>query len=206
MVRAHEAPWRVPIERAWLDARRRDVRLIRSVREIAALHLAGEHVEPVFLAPGGEPVPDEEARALGAELAPAVAALSRGTGAHARALIAEIRASRKTEGEQVDDVLAAVYRGHAAGSDSEDVIDPFLDTFEGWLSPDGVAKVDLLFDRVDLDRAPASLGIVLLATTRLTRTRFAHREAFVERLRAWLVGREGRTAKQVDTMLRGLLG
>lgn len=110
----------------------------------------------------------------------------------------------KSDTEQVDELLKVAYDATARGVPSRDVLDAVLDTFEDWLKPDRVARVDLLFDRVDLDRAPESLGILLLATTRLTRASFARREAFIQRLRSWFVGRSGRTEQDVDSMLRGL--
>ncbi len=80
--------------------------------------------------------------------------------------------------------------------------------FTGWkdvdLTAKGVAKVDLVFDTVDLDRVPPTLGILLLAMTRLARDSFERRAPFIERLRTWLIGRDGRTARDVDDMLRGL--
>lgn len=110
----------------------------------------------------------------------------------------------ESDAEQVDDLLKLTYEALARGVRSRDVADAFLDTFDRWLTRDGVARVDLLFDRVDLDRAPESLGILLLATTRLTREHFARREAFFQRLSGWFIGRSGRTERDVDIMLRGL--
>ncbi len=104
----------------------------------------------------------------------------------------------------VDAVLDDVYRAHAQGQPAEDILDTFLGTLECWLTLTGIAEVNLLFDRVDLARAPGSLGLLLLATTRLTREHFARRDAFVNRLRAWLIGRDGRTERAVDDVLRGL--
>ncbi len=138
-------------------------------------------------------------------LEPMVRELARGRAAHARQTIAELEASHKSDAEQVDDLLEALYLGRAKAGRSREVLEAFLDTFERWLNRDGVAKVDMLFERVVLDRAPDSLGILLLATTRLTREHFGRRDTFIERLRGWLVGRAGRTERDVDNMLRGLL-
>lgn len=110
----------------------------------------------------------------------------------------------ETDAEQVGDLLKRTYEAHEQGGGFKEVLDALLDTFDRWLNVDGIARVDLLFDRVDLDRAPESLGILLLASTRLTRAYFARREAFVQRLTSWLIGRSGRTEQDVERMLRGL--
>jgi len=149
-------------------------------------------------------LPEKQELALRDEVEGAIRELVDGRAAHAQRTIAELEASRKSDAEQVDDLLRVAYEAHARGVRSRAVLDALLDTFERWLTPDGVARVDLLFDHVDLDRAPESLGILLLATTRLTRAHFAHREPFVERLRKWLIGRSRRTEQDVDNMLRGL--
>ena len=103
----------------------------------------------------------------------------------------------------VVDSLLALYGAHARGEPG--AIDAFLDDFERWLTPDGIAMVDALFERIDLGLAPEPIGILLLAMTRLTRTQFGQREAFAKRLGRWLLGRSGRTQQDVDSMLRGLL-
>lgn len=177
---------------------------VSRVRAIAALRRVGCVVEPRFIDMEGAPVSEEHAIALREEVEPAIRELADGRVEHARRTIAEIDAGRKTDEEQVDDLLEAVYRAHSRGERPRDVLDTFLDTFERWLTPDGVAKVDALFDRIDLDRAPESAGIVLLATTRLTRAHFQRRDAFIGRLKGWLLGRSGRTEMDVETILRGL--
>lgn len=106
--------------------------------------------------------------------------------------------------EQVDGLLERLYAAQSRGEPSSEALDAFLDTFETWLASEGLAKVDGLFSRVDLDRAPEALGILLLATTRLTRSHFVERDAFLERLASWLVGRNGRTPEDVNKMLEGL--
>lgn len=116
----------------------------------------------------------------------------------------DLEAWRRSDAARVDDLLDVVYRAHARGEDSVDVLDVLLDTIEPWLSRDGVARMDLLLDHVDLDRAPESFGVLLLATTRLTRAHFVRRDAFIERLRRWLVGRSGRREQDVDQMLQRL--
>jgi hypothetical protein len=186
------------------SARRRQRDFVRRMRGIAALRHAGRVVEPVFTDDRGAPVPEEQAAPLRAIVEPAVRELADGGAAHARRTLAEIEASRKSDAEQVEDLLATVYRAHAQGHPSREVLDTLLDTFERWLTRDGVRKVDRLFEQVDLDRAPEALGLLLLATTRLTRENFARREAFVERLGRWLVGRSGRSQQDVDNILRGL--
>jgi hypothetical protein len=106
--------------------------------------------------------------------------------------------------QPVLDLLAALYASREHREPDADALSVFFDTFEGWLTAKGVAKVDLVFDRVDLDRVPPTLGILLLAMTRLTRDSFKRRAPFIERLRTWLIGRDGRTAQDVDNMLQGL--
>jgi hypothetical protein len=161
-------------------------------------------VEPTFTDDQGARLPEKEELALRAEVESAIRELADGSEAHAQRTIADLEASRRSDPEQVDDLLNVTCEAHARGARSRDVLDAFLDTFERWLTPEGVARVEMLFDRVDLDRAPDSLGVLLLATTRLTRDHFARREAFVERLRRWLIGRAGRTERDVDVLLRGL--
>jgi hypothetical protein len=174
------------------------------MRAIAALRRVGCITEPSFVDDDGTKVPDERASALRAEVEPAICELATGRAAHARRTIEALDASRKSEAEQVDDYLDAIYGAHARGDRSRDVLDGLLDTLERWLTQDGIAKVDRLFDRIELDRAPESAGILLLATTRLTRAHFHRRDAFIERFQRWLVGRAGRTEEDVATILRGL--
>ena len=204
MLPANEPIRKVDVPADILSAGRRDRGLVRPARKIATLRRAGVVAEPRVTDEQGAPVSGERAQALLAAVEEAVRELARGHAAHARRTLAEIEASRKSDAEQVDDLLDAVYGAHARGDRGKDVLDAFLDTFERWQNRDGVPRVDLLFERVDLDRAPDSLGVLLLATTRLTRGHFARRVAFVERLRAWLIGRAGRTERSVDAMLRGL--
>lgn len=182
--------------------RRRD--RVRLVSAIAALRRAGCFSNPAFVDEAGLPLPEEGARALRERLEPDIRALAPGRVAHARRTVAELRAAKLDDAGQVDLLLAAAYRDHACGEPVEETADAFLDTFERWLTPAGIAKVDLTFDRLDLDRAPGSLGLLLLAMTRLTRESFARREAFHERLAGWLLGRAGRSAEDVEAVLRGL--
>lgn len=186
------------------SARRRNRDLVHRMSAIAALRHSGCAVEPIFTDDHGVPVPEERMEAPRNAVEPGIRELSQGRIAHARRTIAELTVSQKSDAEQVDALLDAVYQAHARGERSTDVLEPFLDSIEPWLTREGVARVDLLLDRLDLDRAPESLGILLLATTRLTRAHFVRRDAFVERLRRWLVGRAGRTEQDVDRMLRGL--
>lgn len=176
----------------------------RRIGAFAALRRAGEVIGPTFTDDEGQRLPEEEDRALRDEVEAAIRELAGGRAAHAARTIAELEASRKSDVEQVDDLLKGAYQALAQGVRSRDVLDRFLDTFERWLTRDGVARVNLLFDRVDLGRAPESLGILLLATTRLTRENFVRRKAFVQLLSSWLIGRSGRTEEDVDSMLRGL--
>jgi hypothetical protein len=204
MLVANEPTRQIKIPRSFLVEERSSRSYVRRVRALASLHQIGIIAEPTFIDDQGALIPEEQAREMRALVDPAVFDLRQGPAAHARRTIAEIEASRKSDAEQVDDLLGTVYRAHAKGERAKDVLDPFLDTFERWLCLDGVLKVDILFARVDLERAPASLGILLLSTTRVTRESFARRAEFIERLRGFLVGREGRTERSVDNMLRGL--
>jgi hypothetical protein len=204
MLPANEPVRKVDVPANILSAVRRDRGLVQPARKIATLRRAGVVVEPRVTDEQGAPVSGERAQALLAVVEQAVRELARGHAAHARRTIAEIQASCKSDAEEVDDLLETVYRAHARGDRGRDVLNAFLDTFERWQNRDGVPKVDLLFERVDLHQAPDSLGVLLLATTRLTRGHFACRAGFVERLRAWLIGRAGRTERGVDALLRGL--
>jgi hypothetical protein len=123
---------------------------------------------------------------------------------HARRTLEALSTPGKTDEEEIDTLLESVYRAHEAGEPSEDLLDTFLDTFESFLTPQGVEKADLVFDRVELDRAPDATGILLLATTRLTRAHFKRREPFLARLERWFTGRDGRRPEDVERMLRGL--
>jgi hypothetical protein len=174
------------------------------LRAIAALRGAGFVVEAKLIDEQGALLSEERAAALREEVEPAIRELANGRAAHARRTVAALEAARKSDAEQVDDLLHVVYQAHARGEPSGDVLDALLDTFEPWLAPDGIVRVDTLFDHLDLDRAPEAAGILLLATTRLTRAHFARREAFIARLDRWLVGRSGRTQRDVDNLLRGL--
>lgn len=182
--------------------RRRD--FVRRMSAIAALRHAGCIVEPVITDDLGIAISATATSEMLAQVEPAIRELAKGRTAHARRTIEELDVSHKSDSEQVDDLLDVAYQSHARGRRSSDALDVFLDTFERWLTRDGVGKVDMLFDRLDLDRVPESLGILLLATTRLTRAHFTRRDAFLERLGRWLVGRSGRTKQHVDNMLRGL--
>lgn len=184
--------------------RRRDRELVGRVRAIAAMRRAGCIVEAIVTDEQGARLPQEQELALRDDVEKAVRELSYGRAAHARKAIEVLEASSKSDAEQVDDLLNRAYQAYAQGVRSRDLLDAFLDTFEGWLTTEGVVRVNLLFDRVDLDRAPESLGILLLATTRLTRAHFTRRDSFVERLSHWLIGRSGRTEEDVEAMLRGL--
>jgi hypothetical protein len=202
MRKANEQVEQVRFPRVLMRARRRD--FVRGLCAIDALREVGCIADPSFTDDEGRPVSEEQARALREEIEPAVRELARGRAAHARRTVAEIEAGQKSDAGLISAILDALYAAHARGERSRDALGPFLDAFERWLTPDGTAKVEALFDRVELDRAPESLGILLLASTRLTRAHFARRAAFVERLRGWLVGRAGRTERSVDDMLRGL--
>jgi hypothetical protein len=198
MLPANEPVRKVDVPAKILSAGRRDRGLVRPARGLATLRRAGVLAEPRVTDEQGAPVFVEQA--LLETIEEAVRELAPGRAAHARRTLAEVEAARKSHAEQVDDLLEMVYQAQARGDQGRDVLDAFLDRFERWQNRDGVPKVDLLFDRVVLDRAPESLGILLLATTRLTREHFARRAAFVERLRVWLIGRAGRTEQRVDAM------
>ncbi|MRG93539.1 hypothetical protein [Polyangium spumosum] len=177
---------------------------ISRARGVAALRGAGFVVELTFVDAHGAPLPEELAALLRERTEPAIRELACGRAAHAQKTIASVESAIREDADQVTDLLDAVYEAHAKGTRARDVLDTFLDTFEGWLTADGAANVDQLFERLDLDRAPESMGILLLATTRLTRAHFMEREPFITRLTRWLVGRAGRTERDVDNMLRGL--
>jgi len=177
---------------------------ISRARAAAAWRRAGVVIEPIFVDEKGSPTSEECASALREDVERDIRELSKGREAHARQTIAAIEASDKSDVAQVEDLLESVYRSHAQGERATELLDTFLDTFEGWLTPEGVAKVDMLFERIDLDRVPESMGTLILATTRLTCGHFQKRDAFIERLATWLVGRSGRTEQDVENMLRGL--
>ena len=185
-------------------SRRRDREFVGRVRAIAAMRHAGCMVEPIVTDEQGARLSQEQELPLRGDVEKAVRELFSGREAHAKRTIEGLEAASKSEPEQVDDLLKRAYQRYAQGMPSTDLLDAFLDTYERWLTMEGIARVNLLFDSVDLDRAPESLGILLLATTRLTRAHFARRDSFVERLSHWLIGRAGRTAQDVDAMLRGL--
>lgn len=195
-------PVKVPVSSLGTARRRRD--LVSRLSGIAALRRAGCMAEPAFVDDRGEPVPEERARVLHDEVAPAIRALAGGRAAHARRTVSELRAARLDDTGQVEELLASVYQAHQRAEPTAQTAGAFLDAFDRWLTPAGVAKVDRLFDRVDLDRVPGSVGVLLLAATRLTRAHFTRREAFLERFAAWLLGRDGRTREDVDAMLQGL--
>jgi len=174
------------------------------VHAASALMTVYSLVIPVFVDEHGAMLPEAVAHAQRQEIQRAIVELSQGRLHHARQTIALIEMSSQSIPEQVDTLLHTLYGAQMQGEPSADVLDGFLDTFETWLAPEGVPKVDLLFSRVDLNRAPEALGILLLATTRLTRSHFSERNAFVERLANWLVGRNGRTPEHVEKMLEGL--
>jgi len=204
MLTTNETVKHIDIPRSLVAAGQRDRRLVLRIRAIAALRRVGWVVEPTFTDDEGVPIPEEQARALAAAVEPAVRELSRGRAAHARRTIAELESAQKSDEQQVDDLLDTVYQAQARGERSREVLDAFLDTLERWQNREGAPRIDRLFERVELERAPESLGILLLATTRLTRGHFARREAFIDRLRSFLIGRAGRSERRIDDILRGL--
>lgn len=108
--------------------------------------------------------------------------------------------------EVVRNLLGVIYQITQRGDDRAEIGDQFLRLFDTWLARDGVGRVDLLFDQLDLDRVPASLGVLALVVTRAHRDDFARREAFVAKLRGRLEGiDDGRTVEQVDRILEGLI-
>lgn len=171
---------------------------------IAALREAGFVIEPVVTADDGVMVSADRATALLPEVEAEIGELSSGRREHARRTIASLRAARLDDGGQARDLMERVYAAHDRGAPAPAIGDIFLDTLETWLMPSGIAKVDLVFDHLDLDRVPGSIGVLLLASTRLTRAAFARRDAFVDRFARWLLGRDGRTSEDVEAMLRGL--
>lgn len=184
--------------------RKRD--LTRRMSGIVALRHGGCVVAPVFTDARGSVIQDESTMiALRSEATSAIRELAGGRAAHARrTLAALLDASGKSDADRVLELLAALYANREHRTPDADALSIFFDTFEGWLTAKGVAKVDLVFDSVDLDRVPPTLGVLLLAMTRLTRDSFHRRAPFIERLRTWLIGRDGRTAQDVDNMLGGL--
>lgn len=174
------------------------------VRGAAALMAVNSLVIAVPVDEYGKPLPEPIASVQNVQIQEAIAELSQGRLQHARRTIALLKSSSESISEQVDGLLSALYAAQTRGELSTVALDAFLDTFETWLNPVGVGKVDLLFLRVDLNRAPESLGILLLASTRLTRSHFLERNAFIERLAKWLVGRNARTPEHVNKMLEGL--
>jgi hypothetical protein len=173
-------------------------------RATAALMMVHSLVILVPVDEHGAPLPEAIASVQQEQINQAIAELSHGRLHHARQTIARLESSSYSISEQVDRLLDTLYAAKTQGGPSTAVLDAFLDTFETWLAPEGIAKVDELFLRVDLNRAPDALGILLLATTRLTRNHFVERDAFLERLAKWLVGRNGRTPEDVNKMLLGL--
>ncbi len=131
-------------------------------------------------------------------------ALREGVSRHARATIEQARQEAERDAQEASRLLDEAYRSHERGAEDEDVLEAFLDGLESWLTPRGARRVDVVFDRIELDRAPESLGLLLLATTRRTRHHFSHRAPFIERLAVFLIGRAGRTLTQVEAMLQGL--
>ncbi len=170
----------------------------------AALMTVHSLVIPLPVDEHGAPLSGAAADAQQAEIQHAITELAPGRRAHARQTIARLVASSQSDSEHVEQVLEALYAAHSRGESSTETMDGFLDTFETWLNPRGITKVDQVFSAFDLNRAPEALGIVLLATTRLTKTHFKQRDGFLERLTKWLVGRDGRTPEQVAKMLEGL--
>ncbi len=101
-------------------------------------------------------------------------------------------------------LLEDAYASRAAGNQNADTNDRFLDVFTTWLTPDKVELVDMVFDQIDLDRVPESLGLLLLTVTRLTREHFARRDHFIKRVETMLRN-NGRNERQVDSVMRGLI-
>ncbi len=174
------------------------------IREAAALRQVGCRVEFTFVDASGAPISEKSASRHRNEIEPLIREFSRGRKNHAQHTIAKLKAAQQTPSEQVETLLQSVYRAHGKGEHSKAVLGLFFDTVQTWLKLEGIAKMERLFEQIDLDRVPESLGIVLLATTRLTAEHFQQREAFFTRLTAWFCGRGGRTSNDVDVMLRGL--
>ena len=105
---------------------------------------------------------------------------------------------------QVDEFLRRVEAAHAACRVSPERLAEFQGEVDGWLTPAHAPTMDVLFDRVAVERVPGAFCLLLLACTRLARHHFQRREAFFERLRTALLVRGDRTADQIDRMLRGL--
>lgn len=181
---------------------RRD--LSRHLRSIVALRALGVQAVPEIVDASGATVADAQLLADLAEVEAALHALSSGPAAHARQTLDHVAAESRGDDDEVSRALDEAYRGHADGHAAEEVLDAFLDHVQPWLTPRGVPRIDRLFETLDLARAPESLGVLLLAITRLTRQHFSRRGDFVDRFAAFLMGRGGRTAAQVEAMLRGL--
>jgi hypothetical protein len=205
MLLVNEPVRQVEVPASSLAIARGDRGLAWQANKVAALRRFGVVAELRFTDDQGNVVPAEQARALRGGFEAAVRELAVGRLAHVRQTLATIAAANQTAEQQVDGLLATVYEAHGGGQPGDAILDAFLDPYETWQRPEGVARIDLLFDRLALERAPESLGLLLLATTRLTRHHFVRRAAFVERLRAFLVGRGGRTERDVEKILQGLV-
>lgn len=181
---------------------RRD--LTRHLRSIVALRALGVQAVPEIVDASGAPIADAQSPADIADVEASLRALAAGPSAHARQTIDRVAAESRGDDDEVSRALDEVYRGHVDGRAAEEVLDAFLDHVHPWLTPRGVPRIDRLFETLDLARAPESLGVLLLAITRLTRQHFSRRGDFVDRFAAFLTGRGGRSAAQVEAVLRGL--
>lgn len=179
-------------------------RRARDLRGVAALRALGVQVAPEVVDAAGAPVTDAQASAVVAEVEADLRALSSGPAAHAQETVSSVAAEARRDDDEVSRTLDEVYRRHDDGRPAEEVLRAFHERVKPWLSSLGVRRVDHLFDVIDLARAPESLGVLLLAITRLTRQHFARRNDFVVRFASFLTGRGGRTAAQVEAVLRGL--
>lgn len=159
---------------------------------------------PALPALDGPPVSTLEDDRAAAEIEAGAQQLAVGAITHARLTVQRAIEEARDDAAAVDRLLNVVYRLHADGRTADDVLDSFHDAVAPWLSPAGVRRVDLLFDSVDVARAPEALGVLLLTITRLTRHHFPRRDGFLERFAASLTGRGNRTAAQVEALLRGL--
>jgi len=115
---------------------------VRRTSAIAALRHAGCVIETIFTDDQGAPLPEKQDLALRDEVENAIRELADGRAAHARRTIAALSASRKSDAEQVEDLLKVAYEAQARGVRSRDVLETLLDTYERWLIPDGIARVD----------------------------------------------------------------
>lgn len=178
---------------------------VRRARGIAALSRSGVNVTIQVVNDQGAALTGSEAEPLRTTFESWVRELAEShPSRHAKRTLRDIAARKKSDAEQVDDLLARVQAEHLRGDVSAEELADLHEEVEGWLSPTGKTKVELLFERIDLDRVPGAFPLLLLAATRRTRSHFERRDSFIARLRAWMIARGDRTIERIDAVLKGL--